>query len=428
VWVRDLAAVDRLRGVGGVGSGPAGAWCRRTISAHRAIASFTVAAALFGCAATVASMEGQRSALSATAIAIATLSYATFALVPLLRWPVWLTVAVSTAGAVAMMASWTPDFLLGPALVLSMFGFSLHSERAPVTVAGLSEMTALMACHLLFGQHAGTGWSDVTVIPWIALAAAVGQAMRSHRAHQVMLEERARRAEEGRESEARRRVQQERLRIARELHDAVGHQVALISVQAGAMGYLLDADPDKARESLAHIQRASEAALEELRLTVGLLRQPGDREPTEPAGGLDRLGELISSFAATGLRVTCDVTGHARPLPEAVDLTAYRVIQESLTNTTRHAAGACARVRLAFRPGVLALSVEDDGAAPAPGAGPRGPAPRPEALSPDAPLGHGIIGMRERASALGGWLTAGPRAGGGFRVRAELPAPVGIAP
>jgi signal transduction histidine kinase len=176
-----------------------------------------------------------------------------------------------------------------------------------------------------------------------------------------MLVERARRAEEGREQEARRRVQQERLRIARELHDAVGHHVALISVQAGAMSYLLDADPAKARVSLAHIQQASEAALEELRLTVGLLRQPGDREPVEPAGGLARLDELIGSFTATGLHVTCQVTGEGRPLPEATDLTAYRVIQESLTNTAKHAPGAPAAIRIAFRPRVLALDVVDDG-------------------------------------------------------------------
>src|SRR4029077_2228955 len=132
------------------------------------------------------------------------------------------------------------------------------------------------------------------------------------------------------------RVHEERLQIARELHDAVGHQVALISVQAGGMSYLLGTPltgpaQAKARESLAHIQQASEAALEELRLTVGLLRQPGDHEPVEPAGRLARLNELIGSFAATGLRVACHVAGTARPLPEATDLTAYRVIQESLT-------------------------------------------------------------------------------------------------
>jgi signal transduction histidine kinase len=222
--------------------------------------------------------------------------------------------------------------------------------------------------------------------------------------------------EENRDHEARLRVHSERLRIARDLHDAVGHQVALISVQAGAMGYLLDTDLDKARESLAHIQRASEAALEELRLTVGLLRQPGDSEPTEPASGLSRLGELIGSFAATGLNVTCHVTGEARPLPEAVDLTAYRVIQESLTNTAKHAAGASASVRLAFRPGVLALAVEDAG----PGVSGSGHAGNGHG-------GHGLIGMRERAAAVGGWISAGPRGGGGFQVLAELPLPPGAA-
>ena len=154
---------------------------------------------------------------------------------------------------------------------------------------------------------------------------------------------------------------------------------------------------------------------------MGLLRQPGDHEPVEPAGGLARLDELIASFAATRLRVTCDVTGQVRQLPEAVDLTAYRLIQESLTNTAKHAAGTSASIRLAFRPGALALAVEDDGP-PTAGSG-AGLAAGPEAGSGIGEEGHGIIGMRERAAALGGWLTAGPRAGGGFQVLAELPAP-----
>jgi signal transduction histidine kinase len=242
-----------------------------------------------------------------------------------------------------------------------------------------------------------------------------------------MLVDRARRAEQGRENEASRRVQAERLRIARELHDAVGHHVALINIQAGAMTYLLDKDPTGARESLAHIQNASEAALEELRLAVGLLRQPGEHESVEPAGRLDRLDELVASFMAMGLRVTCDFTGPARPLPEAVDLTAFRLIQESLTNTAKHAAGASASIRLAFKPDTLALVVEDNG--PPAGGSQRGRAASREV----APAGHGIIGMHERASALGGWLSAGPRGEGGFRVVAELPAraipaPVGSAP
>jgi signal transduction histidine kinase len=289
--------------------------------------------------------------------------------------------------------------------------FSLRSELTPAIIATMAAMGVVGAGDLLFDLPAKARPSDLGVVPALAVAATAGQAVRVRRAQKAMLEERARRVEENREHEARLRVHTERLRIARDLHDAVGHQVALISVQAGAMGYLLDSDLDKARESLAHIQRASEAALEELRLAVGLLRQPGDSEPTEPAGGLGRLDELIGSFAATGLNVTCNVTGQARPLPEAVDLTAYRVIQESLTNTAKHAVGASASVRLAFRPGVLALAVEDDGPG-AVGAGEVGEGRH---------AGHGIIGMRERAAAVGGWVSAGPRGGGGFQVLAELP-------
>jgi DNA-binding CsgD family transcriptional regulator len=169
---------------------------------------------------------------------------------------------------------------------------------------------ALGAAYLLFGLHAKTGLANLVAVPCLVVVFAVEEAVRARRAQKAMLEERARHAEESREQQERQRVQEriyaERLRIARELHDAVGHHVALISVQAGAMSYLLETDPARARESLTHIQHASEAALDELRLTVGLLRQPGESEPTEPAGKLSCLDELIGSFAATGLKVTCE--------------------------------------------------------------------------------------------------------------------------
>ncbi len=405
----------------GARQGPARDWFCRKTAAHRAAAWIAASAALFGCGLFTA--MHQRTALSPAGTTIAAVVYVSFAVIAIWRWPPWLPVAVTTIGAVASMAAGTPDVLIGPALVVSVFVFSLRSEKTPVIAGTATVIAVLLIGHLVFSLDTKTGWSDLAVVPWTAVAAAIGQAIRAKRAHQAMLEERARRAEEGRELLARRRIQEERLRIARELHDAVGHHVALISVQAGAMGYLLDTDLDKARESLAHIQRASESALEELRLTVGLLRQPGDSEPTEPAGGLGRLDELIDSFAATGLRVTCDVTGQVRPLPEAVDLTAYRVIQESLTNTAKHAAGASAVIRLAFQPGILALAVEDDGCAGPGGTTPPDPPASQGAPPPDTPWGHGIVGMRERAAALGGWLTAGPRRGGGFQVLAELPAP-----
>jgi len=408
VGVRDLTLSARAAdGLRGLRESPVNEWCRRAMLAHRVVACLMASAVLYACAVAYADMH-QRTALSTAGVLIATAVYLAFAIVPMVRWPLWLPVAVTAAGAVAMMASGTPDTLIGPALVVAVFVFSVSSERTPVLAGTGAVVGVLLLGHLAFELHSSTGWADVAVVPWTVVAAAIGQAVRAKRAHEAMLEERARRAEQSREQEATRRVQEERLRIARELHDAVGHHVALISVQAGAMGYLLDSDQVKARESLTHIQQASEAALEELRLTVGLLRQPGDTEPTEPAWGLGRLGELIDSFAATGLRVTCDVSGEARQLPEAVDLTAYRVIQESLTNTAKHAAGSAVSVRLGYRPGVLALTVADDGPC-------SGPLPEPCE-------GHGILGMRERAAALGGWLSAGPRPGGGFQVLAELPA------
>lgn len=378
------------------------------MAGHRVLACAVAAAALFGCSMTFAGLH-QPNARQPAAVAIAVVVYVSFAVIPLLSWPSWLPVAVVTAGAVATLATGTTDTLVAPGVVAALFVFSLRSEKTAAITGSAVVVGVLLITHLAVTIPAQPGPPDLAVVPWIVVAAAIGQAVRVKHAHQAMLEERARRAEEGREHEARRRVQEERLRIARELHDAVGHHVALISVQAGAMAYLLDSDLGKARESLAHIQQASESALEELRMTVGLLRQPGEREPVEPAGGLARLGELIDSFGATGLRVTCDVTGQVRPLPEAVDLTAYRVIQESLTNTAKHAAGAAASVRLAFGPAMLAVAVEDDGCT------------GPGASANDE--GHGIIGMRERAAALGGWLSAGPRPAGGFRVLAELPAP-----
>ncbi|WP_173074713.1 sensor histidine kinase [Phytohabitans rumicis] len=341
---------------------------------------------------------------------------ASFVVVPALHWPTWLILATATAGAIAMKPTGPADSPARPALIVAMLVFSVLSEKTAVIAATIAVSGALALAGSVTAAFQGRfELVNLAALAWVVAAAAVGQAIRANRAQRAMLEDRARRAEQSREDEAHRRVQAERLRIARELHDAVGHQVALINVQAGAMTFLLDTkDLTQARQSLEHIQNASEAALAELKLTVGLLRQPGEHEPVEPAGRLSRLDELIASFTATGLLVTCDVTGQARPLPEAVDLTAYRLIQESLTNTAKHAAGTSASIRLAFRPGTLALTVENDGP----------PAARREAGT----MGHGIIGMRERAAALGGRLSASPRPEGGFRVTAELPTPAGATP
>jgi len=319
------------------------------------------------------------------------------------RFPVG-TVALATAGTVVLMADGMKYPLTLPALFCVLYAFALGVSQRRALAVGAPVKATLLAAALI--THPGiTGFA---VLLWAALAVSLGVAVRSHRAYIAEVEDRARRAEQAKEEEANRRVAEERLRIARELHDVVGHHVALISVQAGALGCLLDEDQVQARESVTHIQRASEEALEDLRLTVGLLREPGASEPVEPMPGLDRLEELISSFAGTGLQVTREVTGRVRPLPEAVELTAYRVIQESLTNTRKHADCATAVVRLGYAPGALRLAVEDEGK------------PVRQAVR-RAAEGHGIVGMRERVAALGGRLSAGPRPEGGYRVLAELP-------
>jgi signal transduction histidine kinase len=315
--------------------------------------------------------------------------------------------AVAVTGSVVLMADGMAYPLTLPAVFYALYSIALESGQGRTLAVGVTVKAVLVTASLI--THPGI--TAFVVLMWAALAVTTGFAARSHHAYVAGAEERARRAEQAREDEANRRVAEERLRIARELHDAIGHHVALINVQAGALAYLLDdEDRSQARESVAHIQRASEEALEDLRLTVGLLRGPGiePAEPAEPVPGLDQLEELICAFAGAGLRVTREVTGQARPLPEAVELTAYRVIQESLTNTRKHADCDTAVVRLGYAPGALSLAIEDEGRASA-----RGGRRMPE--------GHGIVGMRERVAALGGRLSAGPRPEGGYRVAAELP-------
>jgi signal transduction histidine kinase len=329
------------------------------------------------------------------------------ALVARRRFPLG-TLAIAVIGSVVLIADGTAYPLTLPAVFYALYWVALAAGPGRTLAVGVTTKVVLLSASLI----AHPGITGFVILLWAALAVTTGSALRSHRAYVSEVEQRARRAEQAREDEANRRVAEERLRIARELHDAVGHHVALINVQAGALACLLD-DEDliSARESLAHIQRASEEALDELRLTVGLLREPGAAEPAEPAEpvpGLDQLEELICSFADAGLRVTRTVTGQARPLPEAVELTAYRVIQESLTNARKHAGCDTAVVRLGYAPGALSLAVEDEG--------------EPVTWSGQhAPGGHGIVGMRERVAALGGRLSAGPRPEGGYRVLAELP-------
>ncbi|RZS43397.1 signal transduction histidine kinase [Herbihabitans rhizosphaerae] len=220
---------------------------------------------------------------------------------------------------------------------------------------------------------------------------------------------RAENAERNREEETRHRVAEERVRIARELHDVVAHHLALANAQAGTAAYLARTRPEQVQPILTELTGTTSAALRELKATVGLLRQPDDPgSPLEPMPGLDRLPDLTAGFAAAGLDVEITVEGERRPLSSGVDLTAYRIVQEALTNVTKHADTCTARVLLHYDHDRLTITVTNDGAP----------------TNSRGGKGFGLIGMRERAHSAGGSFHAGARPSGGFTVTTELPAKV----
>ncbi|MEU8823726.1 histidine kinase [Streptomyces sp. NPDC048636] len=311
-------------------------------------------------------------------------------------------------------------------VVVALYTLAARTDRPTTWRVGLLTAVLLTGTAMLFGLSPWYSQENLGIFAWAGLAAAAGDAVRSRRAYITAIEERAVRAERTREEEARRRVAEERLRIARELHDVVAHHIALVNVQAGVASHVMDSRPDQAKEALAHVREASRSALDELRATVGLLRQYGDpAAPTEPAPGLGVLDQLVEGFARVGMRVEVDAEppGGLGPLAGSVDLTAYRVVQEALTNVHKHAGPeASVRIRIARAGGALEITVVDDGAGAEP--------PTAEAAAADLPVtplddeyggGHGLIGMRERVTALRGSCEAGPLPGGGFRVRARLP-------
>ncbi|MGW0667536.1 sensor histidine kinase [Streptomyces sp. NPDC002746] len=295
-------------------------------------------------------------------------------------------------------------------VVIALYTIAARTDRPTTWRVGLLTMAALTAAAMLFGPAPWYSQENFGVFAWTGMAGAAGDAVRSRRAFVDAIRERAERAERTREEEAGRRVAEERLRIARDLHDVVAHHIALVNVQAGVAAHVMDKRPDQAKQALAHVREASRSALNELRATVGLLRQSGDPEaPTEPAPGLAVLDELIKTVRRAGLpvEVACAPGGNP-PLPAAVDLAAYRVIQEALTNVRKHAGpGAKAEVSVVRVGATAEVMVLDNGRGNQGGTADGG--------------GHGLLGMRERVTALGGTLNAGPRYGGGFRVHAILP-------
>ncbi|MCT7354869.1 sensor histidine kinase [Streptomyces sp. 15-116A] len=275
-------------------------------------------------------------------------------------------------------------------------------RRAAWTAMGTLWAGHLLLSHLLYRwlpptADSAASWNqEIVVATWAVALVAVSELARTRR--EQWARERAERAQA-----ARRRADEERLRIARELHDVLAHSISVINVQAGVGLALLDSDPEQARTALATIKDKSKEALGEVRQVLDTLRAPG-AAPRTPAPGLDRLPELVDQAAAAGLTVT--VEGEPPNLPPGADLAAFRIVQEALTNVVRHSRSRHARVHLEERAGRLRLRIDDDG--PASGADAGG-------------SGNGLAGMRERAASLDGTIEAGPRPDGGFRVLAVLP-------
>ena len=279
---------------------------------------------------------------------------------------------------------------------------------------------------LVTGAALITATARYTLGVWVLLSGLVaatgllGYAARTRRAYLVALTDRAERMERERDQQAQLAATAERTRIAREMHDIVAHNIAVMIALADGAAYTAAASPEQAVSLMGQVSATGRSALTEMRRVLGVLREPA-ASGNAPQPTLDRMTGLLASVRAAGLPTRLTVTGQPFPLPASAQLTVYRVIQEALTNTLRHAPGATAQVRVAYLTGQIELEVTDDGGHPpdVPGAGAPGTG-QPAGWSPG---GHGIAGIRERAALFGGQVTAGPRPGGGWRVHTVLQSP-----
>lgn len=316
---------------------------------------------------------------------------------------------VVAAGSVVYYTAGYPD---GPgwiALFVAIYTLTAYGDGQWSVLIVAASMVLLTVVWLITADLQplrAAGWVFFRIGAAI-MAAALGESVRGRRVLAAEAQRRAELAEQHKEDEARRRVDAERLRIARDVHDTVAHAISVINVQAGVTAHVLDRRPEQARETLITIEQTSAQALRELRATLGMLRDIDD-DHRAPPPGLNRLDELTTMARQAGLDVTVEMAAPPQRPPDAVNHAAYRIVQESLTNVIRHA-GHQARVTISitYGPTDLEIDITDDGAG-----------------SPAHALGgasRGILGMRERCELLGGQLTAAPRPGGGFRVQARLP-------
>lgn len=341
------------------------------------------------------------------AVALATLPFVTLPLLWRRSHPGTVLATLAAAFTVAAVSGWPMP--QGVGLVFGAYAAALYGDRRVRVVAGSVAAGALavafavmltagsaLALEHLSGMAFGYG------VAWV-----LGDHTRIRHAYLAELTERADRLERERDDFARRATEEERSRIARELHDVVAHNVSVIAVQAGAARVTVGTDPGRAVQALDLIERTARSALSELRLLLGILRRsdaPADLRRPHP--GLDRLDELVDQAREAGLRLQARVQGETRPLSGVVDVCAYRIVQEALTNALKHATGADVYVLVRYGSEHLVITVVDDG---------------PGASCSDTTPGHGLIGMRERVALVGGQLHVGTALAGGFRVEARLP-------
>lgn len=338
-----------------------------------------------------------------TAVPLLEIAAAALALSARRRYPMWAYAASVAFSALYLLGGHPP----GPIFLAPFFGLAAVIARSGMRtwLAAAAAGAAILAV----AHGAGGGWSYPVAIfvgGWLLIALATGAGMRARRAYVAEVQARVRLAERSRDEEARRRMAEERLQIAREMHDVVGHSLAVISLQAGVAEHLLQTRPHEARRAIAAIRDVSKEALAELRSELAVLRGTattnGERTPMP---GLHDLPELIARMRAAGLDVDLESDADPQRIPDIVAASAYRIAQESLTNVVRHAGpGAHAHVRATTGADSIEVEVVDDGAGSRNGA-----------------VGDGINGMRERVTALGGDFSAGNRPGGGFRICAVLP-------
>ena len=358
-----------------------------------------MAIGLFQVVGTFGAWENQQDRRAIDALAVVLVLLGPVALAWRDRWPL-VAVAVSAAAAdvyIGLGYPYGPVFL---SVVVALFAAVQAGRRRATWVLAGAGYAGFVAAYLVDPRaDGGPGALHLALVAgWLVVVLAVSEVVRSRR-------DRAADLQRAQQEERQRRLGEQRLGLAQELHDVLAHNISLINVQASVALHLIDEQPDQARPALTNIKAASHDALRELRSALDLLRH-GEDAPRGPAPGLADIGALVAGSRAGGLDVQLEADEPVSPLPAAVDLAAYRIVQEALTNVSRHAQAHHVTVRIEHGNGDgdgVTVEVTDDG---------RGGTPQP---------GNGIVGMRERATALGGSVEAGPRSGGGFRVAAHLP-------